>query len=110
MLLDEVHKLQAEFPDAVYEPAKPDSSYFVYGYTVGSAGDGVGCIVGQAWQRLGVSTEEIESVENDARKMDEGSDVSVMLSRVGFHTGPDISQLMKIQRDQDCGCCWEECG
>ena len=110
MLLAEVKKLQAEFPDAVYEPAQTDGCYFKYGYTVGQAGDGCGCIVGQAWQRLGVSTEEIESVEQDARRMDEGSEVSIMLRRVGFHTGPDISRLTKIQRDQDCGCCWEECG
>lgn len=110
MLLDEVHKLQAEFPDAVYEPAKPDSSYFVYGYTVGSAGNGVGCIVGQAWQRLGVSIEDIEKLERELHERPEGGTiVSVMLSELGFRNDPNVEKLRKIQSNQDLNYKWGRC-
>ena len=110
MLLDEVHKLQSEFPDAVYEPDYDNWNGPSYGYTVGSAGNGVGCIVGQAWQRLGVSIEDIEKLERELYERPEGGTiVSVMLSELGFRDDPSIEKLRKIQVNQDLNCKWGKC-
>lgn len=110
MLLDEVHKLQAEFPDAVYEPDYDNWDCPSYGYTIGSAGNGVGCIVGQAWQRLGVSIKDIEILEQKLLERPESSTtVSTMLIELGFRDNQNVEKLRKIQMNQDLKRKWGEC-
>ena len=110
MLLAEVKKLQSEFPDAVYKPDRDKWSGPTYGYTVGSAGNGVGCIVGQAWQRLGVSIEDVEELERELYdKPGANTTVSSMLSELGFGVDPNIEKLQKIQNNQDFNYKWGKC-
>ena len=110
MLLDEVHKLQAEFPDAVYKPDRDNRNGPPYGYTTGSAGNGVGCLVGQAWQRLGVSIKDIEKLEQKLYERPKASTiVSTMLIELGFRDNQNIEKLRKIQLNQDLSRKWGEC-
>ena len=110
MLLAEVEKLQSEFPDAVYKPNSDNWNGPSHGYTVGSAGNGVGCIVGQAWQRLGVSVEEIESVEKTVAESADTTAVGAMLEYLGFNMdSSSVRALGAIQTRQDGNIQWRYC-
>lgn len=105
-LLEEVKRLQENYPNVVYE----GDPQHVYGYAVGDTPCGTGCIVGQAYQNLGVSIDELKETERIVRRRgDMNTSITYMLEYLGYEGGTDIQELRNIQRCQDTGRPWGAC-
>lgn len=99
-LIAQVRALAKQHPNTIYE--KPEGAEFCL-YTEGAAGDGVGCIMGQALARLGVSADMIEPSNPD----DGPGGIDVVLPRLGVETSLDQEEwLILVQTLQDTHNTW----
>jgi hypothetical protein len=101
-LESEVRKLTADFPDAVYTRLNGVGACL---YSVGSAGPGCGCIIGQGMARLGVDVKQID--ETYPRPWGAASDK--VLKRAGHEEARIQKWLTAVQTYQDDGNTWAQC-
>ena len=96
-LTAEVLRLADEHPDAVYERDSRQRCR----YSRGSAGGGVGCLFGQALTNLGVTYEELERADADAKP------IKLLAVHLGItKNAADIAAWQEVQNDQDGGWPW----
>lgn len=97
----EVLALADEHPDAYYRAGEDE----VCSYSRGTAGDGVGCIFGQALRRLGMPEEELASLD----ELNYGTSVSIayVLDKIAPTTPSHLLATMSVvQKRQDLKDSW----
>ncbi len=107
-LKNEVLRLAAEHPDAVY----PRKSHVVglarsCFYTRGECGGGVGCIFGQALVSLDPSLHDtLKEVDDDPLS---AAGINWVLEKLGVSLSTDEKEwCCRVQGSQDIGACWGE--